>query len=188
MKCDRIQACLERWVDGEASPRLRRRIEAHLADCPSCRQQAQAYRDLVAELEQARTEFDVASPAKFTQAVLERGRAASHPQSARPLGLRWAVVGGLAAASALLALVCLKAPGGPPGPLPRVAQGGGVPQQDRSRPVPFLPGETRRLEDHPAEKRESAQPTSGQRPAFQASGASPGKEAAPRPHHRIQSS
>lgn len=185
MKCDRIQACLEQWVDEEIPPRLQRRIEAHLAACPACRQQAQAYRELVAELEQARAEFDVASPARFTQAVLERARTAGPPRSARPLGLQWALVGGLAATLALLALVCLRGLGGLPSPLPRLAQGGRVPQQDRSRPVPL---ETREPANRTAEKREPAPPSSGQRPASQADGASPGKKAASRPHyHRTPS-
>jgi|YNPNPStandDraft_1061719.scaffolds.fasta_scaffold37603_2 hypothetical protein len=169
MNCERIQVYLERWVDGEVSGRLRRRIEVHLQDCPICRQQAQVYHALADALEQARAEFDVESPAEFTQAVLARARTLRRDQSGRPAYLRWALAGGLAAGLAILALVYLGESRGPAVPPPRVAQGGLVPDPDQSIPapspigvIPVLPGrsgEARKWENQETGKRGTGQST-----------------------------
>lgn len=187
MKCDRMQAHLERWVDGEVSGRLRRQIEAHLKTCLPCQRQTQAYRALADELEQARVEFDVASPSEFTQAVLARARATARNRSACPAYPRWALASGLAAAGVILGVICRGLLHGPSVPSLRVAQGGVAPEPASTTPsppaiTPQLPakgGEASRQANQEPGKRRAGLPTPKPRSTLQLDTSSSVGRAAP---------
>ncbi len=51
LQCAEVLALLPHYLDGELTPELRARVEAHAATCPSCANFAQAYSDLIAQLQ-----------------------------------------------------------------------------------------------------------------------------------------
>jgi anti-sigma factor RsiW len=92
--CHDIDALLDEYLDGMLPPAERSLVDAHLADCPACRSQAEALRALLAE---ARALPNSVMPARdLWTGIAERlgpspegtaGRGASAPQSR--IGLGW---------------------------------------------------------------------------------------------------
>lgn len=101
------------YVDGSLGPEDRARVEAHVRDCPSCRQQlelAATARDALAALP------DVDAPPGLTFEVRRRAR---RPRS----GLAWKVATGAAAAAVLAAGIVVAV--GPPGGVDTLGGGAG---------------------------------------------------------------
>ncbi|HEX2030658.1 MAG TPA: zf-HC2 domain-containing protein [Actinomycetota bacterium] len=117
------------YVDGSLDRQDRARVEAHVRDCPACREEvelASAAREALAGLP------DVEPPPGLTFEVRRRAR--------RPRGaLAWKVATGAAAAAVLAAgiVVAIGPPGGPLGGQPQGAEmdaGGGARGQETAVP------------------------------------------------------
>ena len=70
MNCQDARRHLALWVTGDLAPAERRRLASHLASCPACREEAEAYRVAVAEVRAS------AVPTTVRAGALERARSA----------------------------------------------------------------------------------------------------------------
>jgi len=104
MKCHRVQSQLAGYSAGLVQGAERQRLQAHLAECPSCRERLEQFRALDGLLAGDRTR----AGDDFVRAVMLRVRV-----EALPRGLWWRMalegVGPLVAAAAVLSLVAVVA-------------------------------------------------------------------------------
>ncbi len=93
---------LSLWIEGDLPDQDAKAVQAHLDHCPSCQAEAERLRTSQAWLREAlASPFDAADRAQFRQSVMGQLRA----EPARKPILRFAVRGGLLAASAAALLV-----------------------------------------------------------------------------------
>jgi len=98
MRCRRARKELSAYIDDELAPRVRARIDKHLAGCPECRQRA---RDLSCLIQSVRSVATVEPSDEFRSATMRRIRAGVKvPRAAVPLRRRWAMA--FAACSAVV--------------------------------------------------------------------------------------
>src|SRR5215471_3128163 len=82
MNCDAVRELLELYTLGLLDPGQRAAVEAHLETCSDCREQAQAYAEVVADLPLAINAVASAHPSEAIKARLLE--AISRPSSATP--------------------------------------------------------------------------------------------------------
>lgn len=78
MSCKKIETGLVAYLDGHASSRERREVEAHLATCPACRKRAEEFRRLWGVLDQVPIQepspaFDTGLRARVAREASPRG-------------------------------------------------------------------------------------------------------------------
>lgn len=96
MTCEQVKQLLPEWLDGEVDAMRAKKIEGHIATCPSCAHEAAFWQEVRAALQE---EQNVTAPAGFAAGVIE----ALPEKSRRPwqeLVSRWKR--GIAAAAAFL--------------------------------------------------------------------------------------
>lgn len=92
MNCDKAQRWLSRRLDGELSPGRDARLQAHLADCPACRELESAWRALGVSLNERKIPTGPAAEAAWldVRRAIRAGEAG--PQERAPdwiFGSRW---------------------------------------------------------------------------------------------------
>ncbi len=97
MECSRLKGLIQDEIDGLIAPSDRRALDEHLASCPRCRAERDAFLVLDRALDETLT---VPAPAWMTETVMNR---IAHERSARRVAESWAV--GVAAATAGTAVV-----------------------------------------------------------------------------------
>jgi len=104
MKCHQVQEALAGYSAGFVQGEERQRLQAHLAQCPACRERLEQFRALDGLLVADRPR----AGEDFVRGVMSRVRA-----EVLPRGLWWRMmlegVGPLVAAAAVLPLVCMVA-------------------------------------------------------------------------------
>jgi anti-sigma factor RsiW len=105
MNCRDVEALWADWLGGELDAAQAGRLEAHLSECPTCRQEAEALQRTVRLVRSLETE-----PAAEGASVVRRGHAAGLVRMAAAILLAFAV--GFAARGLI---------GGKPGPPPSQA-------------------------------------------------------------------
>jgi len=99
MNCRQVRDQLALWATGDVTPAQRRRLDAHLASCPACREAAEEYRAAVARVRAS------AAPTAVRAEALERVRsagAAAIRAERRRTGLRRGIRLGAALAATVL--------------------------------------------------------------------------------------
>ncbi|BBO90122.1 zf-HC2 domain-containing protein [Desulfosarcina ovata] len=104
MVCGEIRKQLAAWADGELPAREMDRVERHLEECPACRMEARAERQVVAALDALPA---VIAPAGF----LRRARRAFRAGLVRPGLVQWwqqlnLTMRGAVCGAALAGLLC----------------------------------------------------------------------------------
>ncbi len=78
MKCDDVVAFIYPYLDGEFDPEDAAELEAHLAECPSCRARVDAERRFLQELRSVRDELPMQAPeslkARISDALAREAR------------------------------------------------------------------------------------------------------------------
>ena len=106
--CDRVRPELKAYLDGQTGWWQRRRVRAHAAQCPLCREEMESMREFSDNLRSADAEtLDPALRAKILAAVPHTPPVSANARPARPKAQRPLLWAGAAAASAALASAAL---------------------------------------------------------------------------------